>query len=92
MESAPKEDSSGTSRADKAEALMGVDGKKKGPSNALMFEEELQFWCGKVRGSRGKRVLGLRGFAKKKIPKIRDYYGSGSRSHSDFFLWKIVPK
>ena len=49
MESAPKEDSSGTSRADKAEALMGVDGKKKGPSNALMFGEELQFWCGKVQ-------------------------------------------
>ena len=27
-----------------------------------------------------------RGFAKNFFPKIRDYYGSGSRSRSDFFL------
>lgn len=49
MDSAPKEDGSGASRADKAEGFLGADGKKKSPSNALMFVEELQFWCGKVR-------------------------------------------
>ena len=54
MESAPKEDGSGPSRVEKAEALLGVDGKKKSSSNALMFGEELQFWCGKVR------LLGLK--------------------------------
>jgi len=48
MDSAPKDDGSGASRADKADMFPGADGKKKSPSNALMFGEELQFWCGKV--------------------------------------------